>query len=107
MVYIKNPYTFILMRLLQGICTGIYSAIVPLYINEIVTPDLTNLGSLNQITIAFSQFFCFLLAFILNLVFEDSDDQNMSASITWNIIAQFPLVPIILQTIIFLTFFPY
>ena len=33
MVYIKDPYIFVITRVIQGICTGIFSAIVPLYIN--------------------------------------------------------------------------
>lgn len=107
MVYIKNPYTFLLMRLIQGICTGIYSAIVPLYINEIVTPDCTNLGSLNQIFIAFAQFFCFLLSFLLEKTLSDTERQKEVASTTWKIIAEFPLIIIAIQTIIFIFVFPY
>lgn len=107
MVYIKNPYTFLIMRLIQGICTGIFSAIVPLYINEIVTPDCTNLGSLNQIFIAFAQFFCFLLSFVLDKVLSDPGRQKEVASTTWKIISEFPLIIIVIQTAIFLFVFPY
>jgi MFS family permease len=102
MVYIYNPYTFLLARLLQGICTGIFSAIVPLYINEIVTPDCTNLGSLNQIFIGFAQFFCFLLAFILSKVLDKNSESTF-----WKIIAEFPLLTILIQTFILLFVFPY
>ena len=63
--FIHSPVTLVLGRLLQGLCTGVYSTIVPLYINEIVTPDLTNLGTLNQVFISSSQAFSFLLYYIL------------------------------------------
>jgi MFS family permease len=101
MVYIKNPYIFLLARLIQGICTGVFSAIVPLYINEIVTPDCTNLGSFNQILITFAQFFCYFLAYMLSL------NQDMNASTSWKIIAEIPLITIIIQSVIFFFIFPF
>ena len=65
---IHSPVTIVMGRLIQGLCTGIYSAIVPLYINEIVTPDLSNLGTLNQVFIASSQAFSYLLYYIMSKV---------------------------------------
>ena len=67
---IANPFVLLIGRLIQGICTGIFSAIVPLYINEIVTPDSSNLGSLNQIFISTAQGFCYLLYLILVLILK-------------------------------------
>lgn len=87
MVYIRNPFTFLICRVIQGVCTGVYSAIVPLYINEIVTPDCTNLGSFNQIFISLAQFLAYLIAFILHHAFEGSNDKLGVASTTWKIIA--------------------
>ena len=74
-MFIHSPFTIVFGRLLQGFCTGVFSAIVPLYINEIVTPDLTNLGTLNQIFIASSQAFSNLLYYILSK-FDSSPDYN-------------------------------
>ena len=88
-------------RLIQGICTGVFSAIVPLYINEIVTSDCTNLGSFNQIFITFAQFFCYFLAYMLSL------NQNINASTSWKIIAEVPLITIIIQSIILFFILPY
>lgn len=98
--YIKSPVTFMIGRLLQGVCTGVFSAIVPLYINEIVTPDASNLGSLNQVFIAGAQGFSFLWYFIL---IKTTRDDN----IIWKMLAEFPLITIAVQSAIFLFVFPY
>jgi MFS family permease len=59
------------MRVFQGICTGIFTAIVPLYINETITPKTSNLGSLNQIMLSFGQLFCCGLAAILDVAIKN------------------------------------
>lgn len=81
-------------------CTGIFSAIVPLYINEIVTPDAGSLGSLNQVFIAGAQGFCFLWYFILTKI-------TTRDSLVWKMLTQFPLILVILQSLVFWFIFPY
>ena len=98
--FIRSPVTLVIGRVTQGICTGIFVAIVPLYINEIVTPDLRNLGTMNQIFIAVSQAFSYLLYYVLTKI-------THSEEIRWLWVAEFPLVTITIQTFVFLFIFPY
>ena len=98
--FIHSPFTLVVGRLLQGICTGIFSAIVPLYINEIVTPDLTNLGTLNQVFISSAQAFSYLFYYILDKITD-------SESIKWVWMSEFLLLTVIIQTFVFLFIFPY
>ena len=99
-IFIKTLPTFFIGRIIQGICTGIYSAIVPLYINEIVTPDSANLGSLNQLFISGAQAFCYLLYFIL-------DKAGSNNEIKWGILSEFLFIPILIQSILLVFMFPY
>lgn len=47
-----NFYTLIAGRAIQGLCVGLYSALVPLYINEISPMEVAGrLGALNQLLI--------------------------------------------------------
>ena len=71
-----------------------------------VTPDATNLGSLNQVLISSAQGFCFLWYFILVKIFKNQDGTFDHAMI-WNLVALFPIIPIVIQTILFIIIFPY
>lgn len=46
--------TLIIGRIIQGLCVGLYSAIVPLFINELSPIEVSGkLGALNQLLIVF------------------------------------------------------
>jgi SP family arabinose:H+ symporter-like MFS transporter len=54
------------IRIIQGICVGFYSAIIPVIIKEISPNEISGtLGALNQLFIAFGVFFSFFFKFIL------------------------------------------
>ena len=97
---IHSPVTIVAGRLLQGFCTGLYTAFVPLYINEITTPDLAKLGTLNQIGIAFCQAFTYLLYFILSKLTDSQLTQ-------WFWVSEYILILIAFQSFIFLKVFPF
>ncbi len=52
-IQIKTLYTLLAGRIIQGICVGLYSAITPVYINQMLPASLSGLGALNQAAIAF------------------------------------------------------
>lgn len=84
-----------------GICTGIFSAIVPLYINEFVPLQLKNFGTFNQVFIASAQSFAFFLYFLLTEAFKITDES------AYNWMSNFFIVTIAIQTAILLFVFPY
>ena len=97
---IHSPVTIVAGRLFQGLCTGLYIAFVPLYINEITTPDLAKLGTLNQIGIAVCQAFTYLLYYILSKLTDSELTQ-------WFFVSEYILILIAFQTFIFLKVFPF
>jgi SP family arabinose:H+ symporter-like MFS transporter len=72
LLYIKNPYTLFIVRILQGVCVGFYSAITPVIIKETSPNEISGtLGALNQFFIAFGCFFAFFFKFILEKAADD------------------------------------
>ena len=65
-----------------------------------MTPDLSNLGTLNQVFIASSQAFSYLLYYILSKVTDSELTQ-------WFWVSEFLVITIVIQTILFITVFPY
>ena len=66
MLYIENFYSLLLFRVLQGFVVGAYSAITPLYINEISPVEISGtLGSYTQLLVCFGCFFASFFAYIL------------------------------------------
>jgi MFS family permease len=71
LLYIQYTASFIIMRLIQGACIGMYTAIVPMTISEISPIEIS--GS----TGAFTQIFCsigttsaYLFYYILSVTFS-------------------------------------
>ncbi len=91
----------IIGRLLIGICTGIFSAIVPLYINEFVPLQLKNFGTFNQVFIASAQSFAFFFYYLLTEPLKMADKY----AYTW--ISNFFLVTIVIQSLVLLFVLPY
>lgn len=104
-IFINHMVVFIIMRLIQGICVGMYTSIVPLYINEISPVEI------ESSTTPFTQIFCscgatvaYLFYFILNISISDSQNYQ---DLIWYLVLGFPLIPLIVQTIVLLFVFPY
>lgn len=51
-IQVKTLYTLLAGRIIQGVCVGLYSAITPLYINQMLPQSLSGMGALNQAVIA-------------------------------------------------------
>ena len=72
LLYIENAYLLFLVRILQGICVGFYSAITPVIIKEISPNEISGtLGALNQFFIAFGVFFSFAFKYVLEKIADD------------------------------------
>ena len=97
---VHSPVTLVVGRLFQGFCTGLFSAFVPLYINEITTPDLAKLGTLHQIGIAVCQAFNCLLYFVLSKLTDSQPTQ-------WFWVSEYILIIIAFQSFVFLKVFSF
>lgn len=103
LIFIQNAYILFLVRIIQGICVGFYSAITPVIIKEISPNEISGtLGALNQFFIAFGVFFSFCFKFILEKVADDEKGESI-----WWIVFAFPLLTISLQTFLLRFVFPY
>lgn len=99
-LFIQNQYTFLISRLMQGVCVGFYSAIAPLIIKEFAPIEIAGtLGAFNQLFVAFGVFFCCLFQYILKVA-NGSDDSKEKEY--WFIIFGFTLVTVLLQTVLLL-----
>lgn len=85
LLMIPNIYILFIVRLFQGFCIGMISAVSPLYIREFSPTELASiLCPLNQIGIVFGITFSFILTFFLSLF--------MPAEIYWRIVFGFPIL---------------
>lgn len=90
LLMIPNIYMLFIVRLLQGFCIGMISAVSPLYIREFSPTELASiLCPLNQIGIVFGITFSFILTFILSLL--------MPAGMYWRIVFGFPIITSAIQ----------
>ncbi len=105
LLYINNFILLLILRIIQGICVGLYTSIIPLYTTEISPREIQSSTS------PFTQIFCssgttiaYLFYFILNTAMTPSPDKQL---IIWYLILAFPLIPLVAQTLILLFVFPY
>lgn len=99
--FVKIPPAIIIGRLFIGICTGLFSAVIPLYINEITPLKLKNYGTFKLIFTASAQSFAFFFYYVLTEPLKVSD----SSAYDW--ISNFFIVTISIQTFMFIFIFPY
>lgn len=99
--YVKIGFMILIGRVIIGVCTGIFSAIVPLYINEFVPLQLKNFGTINQVLISSAQSFAFLFYYLLTDPIGITD----KSAYTW--VSNFFLVTLVVQSLVFLFVFPY
>jgi MFS family permease len=103
LLYITHMECFIIMRIIQGACIGMYTSIIPMTISEISPIEMS--GS----TGAFTQIFCsigttsaYLFYYILSISFSQERQEEI-----WYYVFGLPLVTVSIQTIILLFVFPY
>lgn len=89
--------TLIIGRVLQGICIGIYTSVIPVFINEISPLELTGaLGTLSSIFITTG----IIVTNILAIFVEDWDPVNPKESGLWRVVFGVPLVAGVLQIVL-------
>ena len=99
---IQNTYTLFAARIGQGLCVGLYSAIVPLIIKELAPVQISGtLGALNQFSVAFGVFFSFFFEFILSQIFDDDGSK------IWWVVFGLTLVTVVVQTLMLIFVFPF
>lgn len=103
LLYIQHVESFIIMRLIQGACIGMYTSIIPMVIAEISPLEIT--GS----TGAFTQIFCsvgttlaYLFYYILSVALSEERQNEI-----WYYVFGLPLVALVVQTAMLLFVFPY
>ncbi len=103
LLYITEMQCFIIMRIIQGACIGMYTSLVPMTISEISPIEIS--GS----TGAFTQIFCsigtttaYLFYYILSVSFSAQRQEEI-----WHYVFGLPLITVSIQTVILLFVFPY
>lgn len=93
MVMFPNLYLFFVARLIQGLCVGLYSAVVPLFIKEYSPNEISGtMGALNQTFVAFGVFFAYSFQLILKQFSTEVEH--------WRYIYGFTLLTISAQTLL-------
>lgn len=99
---IQFPNIWVLLgcRVLQGVFSGLYMAIVPIYIYELAPKQLVgSFGVYTNIFIAGSISLCF----VLQVIFQQA--VNLDPEPFWRIIWLFPAIPVIIQSVLLLAGF--
>lgn len=103
LLYITEMESFIIMRIIQGACIGMYTAIIPMTISEISPIEISGT------TGAFTQIFCsigttsaYLFYYILSICFSKERQTEI-----WYYVFGLPLITVSIQTIILLFVYPY
>jgi MFS family permease len=101
-------FTLIIGRSIQGICVGLYSAIVPLFINEYAPLEIAGrLGAINQLMIVSGIVLTNVIAlFVTNRVVpENPIISDFPIWSSWRIIFGLPLVIAVVQILLLLLVF--
>lgn len=94
---IVNLYTLYLARFIIGVCVGLNSSLVPLYIKEYTPLTLIGtMGSMNQFTINFG----ILVAFLMGLGYSNDSTSNY-----WRVVFLLPVITNIIRIVVLLTIF--
>lgn len=103
LIFFADFKFYVLLRLIQGMCAGIFSAIVPLMIKELAPFELSGVfGVFHQLFITIGIFTCCILTFILGVVTDD-----LSGESYWHLVFGFPLISLTVQTITLNTVFKF
>lgn len=102
LILIATFPTLIIGRILQGICVGIYTSLVPVFINEISPLELTGtFGTFSSSFIALGIIVTNILAIFVN----DWDENFKVISEIWRLVFGFPLITGTLQMVLLLFVF--
>lgn len=102
-IFIPIWQVLLFFRISQGICIGVYSSIIPLYLREISPIHLSGtLCSFNQVLLAFGSFFGFFFTFILSSICKDPLHYNI-----WIYVFALPTLIAMTQTILLIFVYPY
>lgn len=93
---IPNFPLLVVCRLIQGICAGLYTSIVPVMVKETVPYEVS--GTFG----AFLQLFTGVGAIVAILVQKIITDTTGDQSLYWRIPFGFPIITVILQSVILL-----
>lgn len=103
LLFITEMASFIIMRIIQGACIGLYTSIVPIVIAEISPIEIMGTtGAFTQIFCSVGTTFAYLFYYILSITMKP---ENLSS--IWYYVFGFPLITLVLQTLILLFVFPY
>lgn len=110
---IPNFFSLIIGRAIQGICVGLYSSIVPLFINEFAPLEISGrLGALNQLLIVSGIVITNVLSLFVPVPLPFPDNDQDKANVDdypiwggWWVIFGIPLAIAAAQIILLLTIF--
>ena len=72
LLFIPNVFTFMIFRVIQGMCVGIFSALAPLVVKEISPVEISGtLGTIVQLSISFGVLFAYVLNYSLKKIMDD------------------------------------
>ena len=98
-----NYKIFLVVRLLQGFCSGLFSSVVPVIARQNSPIEMSSIiGSLPNLVIIFGLFFVYFFSFVLGSITGD-----MTGSSTWKIIFLFPLFFLAIHSYLMWKVYPY
>ena len=72
LVYIPNFYSLIFFRILQGVCVGVYCALIPMTVREFApTPLSGRLGTFCALNTCIGVFIAYFLTYVLKKITGD------------------------------------
>lgn len=103
LIFFADLKLYMILRVCQGMCAGLFSAIVPLLIKETTPFELSGVfGAFQQLFITIGIFTACFLSFILSQIYNDPTGSNY-----WKLIFGFPLLVLTFQTLVLHFVFPY
>ena len=98
MVLVRNGYALLVGRMVQGFCTGLFSAVVPVMVKEYSPISLSgHLGMVKNIVISCGYVFGFTLALIFSFFLEPT--------VYWFYVFAFPIVIVAFQQLLLMCIF--
>jgi MFS family permease len=72
LLFIRNVFTLMIFRVIQGMCVGVFSALAPLVVKEISPIEISGtLGTAVQLNISFGVLFAYVLNYSLKKIMND------------------------------------
>ncbi|OMJ68584.1 hypothetical protein SteCoe_33918 [Stentor coeruleus] len=97
---IEQKYLFLVIRFMSGICTGICSAIPPIFLHEIAPKEAIGfLGIIIQLMITFG--------ILVNFLFAQMFEMLLHGDLILKMIMIVPIIPLIVQSYFFMSYFTF